>query len=249
MSELTLCPHYLVNYPVQNSSYLEKNIFSDLLKILIKIRDTPNIKLVISTHIMKLHYEGFPWNMGNDENWKQILNIYRMSVIPALNRAHLYEHQLNENYTESDGCINVTEEIKKIFNQFLILFGKKSIGNIKNEEAIFSNSCCYGGEYKNFLIINETLDKFNHLKFPWLIIYNQNHKLPTNGIFPFIPPDNWRRALTPSKTLQEPYGYIDIKDQVWSWDRMHDDHWDVQLSKDSERGNYLNVNSDGDILS
>ncbi|MBV9259577.1 MAG: hypothetical protein JO215_16320 [Ktedonobacteraceae bacterium] len=40
---------------------------------------------------------------------------------------------------------------------------------------------------------------------------------------------------------KEQKGFEDAKGNVWVWDRLHDDHWDVQLRD----GSHINVNPDG----
>ncbi len=48
---------------------------------------------------------------------------------------------------------------------------------------------------------------------------------PSEGEFPFIPRKN---ECQPKKRLKDGnYGYVDAKGNVWYWDKVHQDHWDV----------------------
>ena len=246
MSKITLCPHYLVNYPYQDADDIEANLI-DILVNFLDLIEEENIGLTLSQVIYDYFHETFPWNLPNDGEWGATLGDWRSAIFPALARAELVNHDLMN--TSEDSCEKLSEDIQAIFNSFLDTFGKKGIANQLNEEAIFVNKVCsYPANYKSFLIVDESFNNLNILAFPWLRIYPSSRVLPTEGEFKFIPPDNWKDSLQPLKSTQSPYGFIDYEGKVWCWDKLHKNHWDVQKSVNSGRGEYVNVSPEGVLL-
>lgn len=249
MAEFTLCPHYLVDYPYENINDIEDNIINCLLELIEIIENEQEISLVISEKIFQLCENGYPWNLYEDPNWAQVLNIWCTAIWPYLGKAKIVSHEVETTPKYLKKCTNISENVFHIFESFLDSFGRLAIAKQKHEEAIFVNSsCCYPVDYREFLLINEDLKNFKILKNSWLRIYPIDTLLPIYGEFKFIPPDNWRSSLSPPRNHKDPYGFIDNEGRVWCWDRLHNNHWDVQQSIDSCRGKYVNVSPEGVLL-
>ncbi|MDR7654237.1 polymorphic toxin type 17 domain-containing protein [Acinetobacter junii] len=251
MPEITLCPHYLVDYPYENPDDIENNIIHQLLELIEIIESDDNIILVVSKEILEISTNGYPWNLFEDNKWEGVLTLWSSIISPFLIRSKPLSHECQELVVETKLCKHTSDKVYSIFENFLKIFGKYSIAKKKHEEAIFTDNilCSYPSEYKEFLIVNNTYHNLNILKNPWLRVYPLDSLLPIKGEYKFIPPSNWRDSLTPFKNHKEPYGYIDNLGRVWKWDLQHKDHWDVQLcSKESSRGNYLNITPNGELL-
>ena len=122
-------------------------------------------------------------------------------------------------------------------------FGKSTLCNGVHEEGIFiSDHCSYPAPLDNFYLFNDFND-IDKVKYPWLRIYNR--ELPAEGDYKFIPPDNWRESLEPIRDPQS-HGFIDFNGNVWKWDRLHNNHWDVQHT--GIGAGYSNVTIDGRVL-
>lgn len=249
MAEITLCPHYLVDYPYENSDDVEDNIVSCLLALIEIIEHEKGINLVISKEIFELCENGYPWNLYEDPDWSQILNIWCTAIWPYLGKATIISSEPNNVSTNLKNCTSISDRVFHIFESFLDNFGKLGIAKQKNEEAIFTHTtCCYPDEYRGFLIVNQEFNNLKILKNSWLRIYPVNSLLPVSGDFKFIPPDTWRNSLSPLKNNKEPYGFIDNNGRVWGWDKLHKDHWDVQKSINSGKDEYDNVSPQGALL-
>ncbi|WP_158278919.1 polymorphic toxin type 17 domain-containing protein [Leucothrix arctica] len=104
-----------------------------------------------------------------------------------------------------------------------------------------SQNCSYSSSALKFCSV-ENANDYLKVIYPWLRIYQK--PLPCFGEFPFIPPSNWRNFAAPIKGSQR--GFLDESGNSWEWDRLHDNHWDVQHS--SKTGDYTNVSPEGVIL-
>ncbi len=72
--------------------------------------------------------------------------------------------------------------------------------------------------------------------------------LPDNGEFPYEPPPNWMPGQPfPGQMTPHGRGYVDAHRQVWVWDRVHNDHWDVQFNPPGA-GRYRRVKPDGSLM-
>jgi hypothetical protein len=70
--------------------------------------------------------------------------------------------------------------------------------------------------------------------------------LPFSGDFPYCPKSD---RIEESKNSKG--GYIDAEGNIWEWDKLHKNHWNVQLNQKLKREkgiDYLNVNSNGKIF-
>ncbi|HGW5131453.1 TPA: hypothetical protein ACNIH0_002818, partial [Acinetobacter baumannii] len=250
MADITLCPHYLVDYPYDSVEDIENNIINNLIQLIEVLDCNENIKLTLSEEIFSLSQTSYPWNLYEDEKWSGVLNLWSSIILPVLGRSKFIRHEVNESLNTPDYCQYVSNKNKIIFESFLEHFGKYYICREKHEEGIFIHeSCSYPKEYRGFLIVNHNFDNLKVLKNSWLRNYPEGVLLPLEGDYKFNPPYNWHNFLTPIKNTREPYGYIDDEGKVWKWDLLHNDHWDVQLSSDgSSRGNYLNITPEGKLL-
>lgn len=248
MSKMTICPHYLMDFKYDNPADIENNILSVLTLFLLKVKEH-NLKLVLSKSLYEKILETFPWDKGYDNQWKGFILDWQAQILPYLNRAELISHEFNDELVVGECCVDVNEEIKSIFESFLELFAGKGVARQLSEEAIFcSESCGYEDDYKSFLIVNQNFNNLETLLHPWLRIYKNVNKFPTEGQYTFVPPDNWRASLNPLRSSNDPYGYIDNKGKMWVWDDMHKTHWDVQDSQETVRGKYLNISPEGNLL-
>ncbi|WHP04477.1 hypothetical protein QLH32_10390 [Acinetobacter corruptisaponis] len=249
MPDITLCPHYLVDYPYKDAIQIEDNIINSLVRIFETINNEKDIQLIISEKIYELHQNNYPWNLYEDEKWSGVLNLWSSAIVPELGRAKILSHSNNSENILDKPCRFLLDSTQLIFQDFLKDFGKYKIARVKHEEAIFTHeNCCYPIDYKGYLILNEKLSNVGILLNPWLRVYPANIPLPTSGHYKFIPPNTWCNSLNPIRHHKAPYGFIDHKGHIWKMDTLHRDHWDVQLSSESSRGNYLNVTPEGKIL-
>ena len=249
MPDITLCPHYLVDYPYQDPVEIEDKIINSLVNIFDIINSNENMDLVISEEIYEIYQNTYPWNLYEDEKWSGILNLWCSVVLPELGRVKTLQHPKYNQYSSEKPCKVISDSNRMIFEDFLKVFGKLRIARMKHEEAIFSHeNCCYPVDYKGYLVLDEKLLNVQILLNPWLRVYPNNIQLPTSGEYQFIPPNTWSNSLTPIRHHKAPYGFIDHNGHIWKMDTLHKDHWDVQLSSESSRGNYLNVTPEGRIL-
>ncbi|MHA3054496.1 hypothetical protein E0H77_11845 [Acinetobacter sp. ANC 4633] len=249
MPDITLCPHYLVDYPYQNASEIEDKIINSLIGIFDIINSNENMNLVLSEEIYKIYQNTYPWNLYEDEKWSGVLNLWCSAILPELGRVKTLKHPNSKKEISEKPCKILSDSIQMIFEDFLEVFGKYRIAKMKHEEAIFSHeNCGYPADYKGYLILDEKLLNVEILLNPWLRVYPNNIKLPTSGEYQFIPPNTWSNSLTPIRHHKAPYGFIDHNGHIWKMDLLHKDHWDVQLSSESSRGNYLNITPEGRIL-
>lgn len=250
MTKVTLCPHYLMEYKYNNPKDIEKNILRYLTVFLLKLKES-NVQLVLSKVLYSKILETFPWDKGQDNLWAGFIKDWQAQILPYLQKAKFISHEEHiEVIVSEEKCQCVSNETKIIFENFLEVFAGKTINKQLSEEGLFCNEeCGYTDDYKSFLIINENLNNFRILLYPWLRVYPKDSLLPVVGEYTFVPPSDWRNSLAPLKNHKEPYGFIDDDGKVWKWDLDHKDHWDVQLSaKQSSKGNYLNITPHGKLL-
>lgn len=249
MPDITLCPHYLVDYPYQDAYEIENNIINSLVGIFDLINKNEHSALVLSEKIYELHLNTYPWNLYENESWAGVLNLWSSAILPELGRAKILSHNSSTELLSEKCCSTLSDTTQMIFESFLEVFGQFRIAKSKHEEAIFSHeNCCYPADYKGYLILNEQLLNVDILLNPWLRVYPNNIKLPISGEYQFIPPNTWINSLSPIRHHKAPYGFVDHKGHIWKMDLLHKDHWDVQLGSESSRGNYLNITSDGKLL-
>lgn len=67
--------------------------------------------------------------------------------------------------------------------------------------------------------------------------------LPSGGDFPYRPP---KGANDQPQKVRGTGSFVDNKGRTWTWDKLHDDHWDVANANGK---GYTRVRPDGSILS
>ena len=115
-------------------------------------------------------------------------------------------------------------EINNRWLGFLISWKEASA----NSKGIYPTDACSIDEIECIKVVHE-LKTWRLLAFPWL--EKTDYKLPTEGDSPYIPPQDWNCINLKRKIKirgEMNYGYIDINNDIWVWDKKHKDHWDVQ---------------------
>lgn len=122
-------------------------------------------------------------------------------------------------------CIH--SDISNRWLGFIIAWKKNS----SMKKGIYPAKKCSFSEIECIKVVHDTLD-WKLIAYPWLKKTSIN--LPVGGDTPYIPPQDWKRMNLKCRVNikgENRYGYIDINDSIWVWDRMHNDHWDVQQGK------------------
>lgn len=237
MNRLTICPNYFVlredlkQEDVQNFYIYPLSVFLDKL-------DKKDINLILESNILEIIQNQFPWSLYNDNDWKGHLKDWQILLFSKLGKKctefiDSSNNQVVQNYI----CTHRDDDINILFSKFLIDFGINRLSNGNYSDGIYNhNSCSNKNNFFNFDNITDLLK----VQFPWLQIYDA--RLPAIGQYPFFPPQNWRNNHIITRGIQ--HGYIDSKGDEWCWDRLHNNHWDVQHNN----GSHTNVNLDGKIL-
>lgn len=243
MAELTICPHFLMDYNLTTPEQVEKEIIGPLIKCLKKAKED-NIQLVLSKEILIEHRNNYPWSLGVDPLWSKHLSLWNTYITSYIGKATILDVPHSSPKTTKN-CNTIQATTSLMFARFLEVFGKGTMPGGEHEEAIYvTGNCQYPTDLHKYLIVT-TPNDFNKIIFPWLRFYNK--KLPYKGEFPFVPPIDWRKHPKPSKASYSPYGFLDNVGNVWQWDHFHGEQWDVQHSEGY--GNYSNVNCEGTVLS
>ena len=101
----------------------------------------------------------------------------------------------------------------------------KEISN--KSKGVYPTDNCSVDEIEGIQVVHEQ-KTWRLLAFPWL--EKTDIKLPVEGDAPYIPPKNWNRLKLKQMIKihgEMNYGYIDINHDIWVWDKMHNNHWDV----------------------
>jgi hypothetical protein len=199
-----------------------------------------NIELVLSNEILIAFESSYPWAETHDPLWAGHLRDWYQLISPSIQRADIIEVVAGPTIAN---CSLVGPTTAAMFSRFLSVFGSSTMHGGVHEEAIFiSNQCLYPVQFGKFYHVINPKNELVKVIYPWLRLYNRD--LPYEGDYPFIPPSNWKNSPNPIKgTLR---GYLDNAGSSWEWDRMHDNHWDVQHS--NKKGDYTNVSPDGRVL-
>lgn len=241
MSKATFCPHLIIDIKMTTPEEVEDNYIIPLCSFLEYIEEE-KVPCYFPREIFINFLHEYPWNMTEDDRWNKHLNLWHMSLTQQLNKITLIDVTKNQQTNlEFKRCNNVNGEHQAIFEEFLKDFGTKSLSGRKSEESIFSPSptCC---EYDDFIQIKSEYD-YKKSVYSWYKLYPMT--LPCRGDKYFIPPHHWKNS---PKVIHGPSGgYFDRDGREWIWDKMHNDHWDVQLEKPA-RGKYDKVTPDGLII-
>lgn len=242
MSRVTFCPHHILDITEDITPQVIEQFFINPLVNFLNNAFENNLTVFVSNILMDEFEDTHPWRLSHDPIWKGWISDWYSILRPLLNKTEIVMHPM----LDVDGltcCQGLTSDINKIFNDFLNTFATHTLPNNSNEEAIFTPTpWCYN--FDNFITLKNP-EQIMLAKYTWYKIYP--HNLPCEGEFPFVPPDTWRRSLTPIKGKSPGYGFLDSLNREWIWDRLHDNHWDVQ-NPEGGRNNYRNVSPEGKVL-
>lgn len=241
MSHGTICPCLLHYSGVIGPSEFEGRFITQVQAHL-ETCDSLELELQISSPILDLALTRYPWDRGEDQEWRQWILDWTAAVWPELERRRIDHPLPSGDISHADDTSMRTEEptIWPIWEAFLEFW---------NNGNIWSNKCLKGiGAYDGDATCGscEACDKFHlippsewrFIKHPWLLRYDPD--LPIGGEFPFVPPTLWKSG----RLHGNQHGLLDAIGNEWKWDSLHKDHWDVQLPG----GGHKNVSRDGRIL-
>lgn len=240
MTRLSICPHYLTDYDLTTPEEIHKQIIKPLDTILSAATST-GITIVVSRQILAKHRDNYPWNRSEDNVWRGHLMDWNATITSRLAKAEIVDAPTSSSQSIST-CRKLHAETLVLFNSFLALYGTKTLSHGRHEEAIFTSSACtYSVNPNPFYLLEDT----SCLKFvvhPWLRLYQK--PLPPDGDFRFVPPSNWKTMTRPMRAGAPCYGFVDDNGNIWTWDKLHKDHWDVQLLRENK---HINAMPDGSI--
>lgn len=239
MSNITVCPHYLINYTNSTPKEIEKNIIFPLYKIIKKCIEE-KINIIMSSDILKMFQNSYPWNLVSDPSWKgYILTWHLLITQNIINRCEILNVE-NNIKCEDKACSVISKNVNDLFVSFLNLFLTKKMPNNMSDEGVITSSLCGSGLQSYGCCLIKTENDVEKVKYPWLRVYNK--PLPPAGEYPFVPPSSWRKHSHPKRGIN--HGFLDNNGNEWQWDRFHkNDHWDVQ-----DGTPYKNVSTTGKIL-
>lgn len=172
----------------------------------------------------------WPYNVdGNQKIDNQ--SIDSGALILAFTDQRLKKPKYSYSVTENTKCCT-RSTINDKWLGFITAWKKAS----SNQKGIYPTNGCSIDEIEGIKVVHE-LNTWKLLAFPWLA--KTDDKLPIAGNEPYVPPKNWARMNLKRKIKikgEVMYGYIDINNAIWVWDKMHNDHWDVQ-----QNGSYRKV--------
>lgn len=238
MTSITFCPHFLMPSQHKDPLEIEENYIYPLSEMIDEAFKR-NIPIYISEEIANLFQTNYPWDLLSDPKWKGFISTWHSLLTSKISKFCELRGAGPTMSKMIDGCPLLAEDIIKAKSDFLENYGSHGMPNRDHEEGVFiDQQCGTPATYKKYYLFRapEDLEK---IKYPWLRIYNK--PLPPEGELPFIPPVDWRLSPIPKRGLGQ--GYIDSAGREWQWDKLHENHWDVQENK-----GYKNVSPDGRIL-
>jgi hypothetical protein len=203
-----------------------------------------DIYICLSKELVELYSNGFPWNRMNDDGWKGYLLDWDSSIRSSLLSNAKISSVPAVPTTSGNICQTLSTQVNSLFEALLIKLGSGGMPSNLNPEGVISKPLCGSNNLLSSFKRIEQPSDFDQVLYPWLRIYNQ--PLPPVGELSFTPPSNWIQSSAPiRRSNYSNNGYLDIQGNEWEWDRMHDNHWDVQHS--NKTNDYTNVNTDGSI--
>ncbi|HHO2167786.1 TPA: hypothetical protein ACVBCY_000077 [Aeromonas hydrophila] len=238
MSKLTICPHLLFGYEGQDPEDIEENIILPLRHMLLKAQKL-GVDVVLSEFLVEKMMAAFPWHKTSEPEWRGYLLEWNETIMKNIaNRTIIVTHE-NEATNNETVCSEITQEVNDTFVNFLNDFIENRFSVDHHAEGVISTTHCGPRiTYKKIYQVTSE-DSIYAVIHPWLRIYDM--RLPYKGEFPFVPVRNWMNMAIPLRGQQ--HGFIDEQRREWVWDRLHDNHWDVQMID-----GYQNVAPDGRIL-
>ncbi|MEZ8844279.1 polymorphic toxin type 17 domain-containing protein [Vibrio splendidus] len=222
MGKLTICPHFLVDYPLNNPQDIENTIIQPLVELLSLAEDN-NVSIYLSTEIMALFQDRYPWHKMDDDLWTGYLRNWHLLITQKLARNSQF--LAGSSPYSTDHCNAISADINSMFQTFLSAFAISNMPNGLKKEAIITNDKCGDTPtpYQGLFRLDKPV-KFMFVLAPWLRLYKK--PLPYRGQFPFVPPQGWENMAILPKGPQ--HGFVDNGGNEWVWDLLHKNHWDVQ---------------------
>ncbi|SMC28057.1 hypothetical protein SAMN02745857_03090 [Andreprevotia lacus DSM 23236] len=242
MAAITLCPKELMTNALSNKKSAQNFEETQLFPILelIEACEEAGISLVFSREILGEITEKAPWD-AQEENIRSYLNDWYNGIIVPLQKC---TNLLTGGAPPEDICDQISDT--NIHNHFKDLISQLDTDSTKIlGKSLFSiyatNPCPENPKCGNGLLIHgfpKDKENLKKIKYPIYLIYPI--ELPADGPNPFTPPKNWDKSGSPQRSSAD-NGYVDRTGRSWCWDKMHNDHWDVQL----KNGSHLNIFPNG----
>jgi len=235
MTAVIVCPHYLFLNSVQGKSApdIEEEVFTPLLKILEKCL-RHNINVYYSLDTMEHIDNNFPWNLSNDIQWKGFIRDWYTYIVTHLSKyGYILDGPIKHRGYKR--CLNLDLTVDSLFENELNRFlDKKNAAGIIVKGVVARSACKSKLSCNDFMVVL-TPDDLRMVKYPWLRVIDK--RLPVNGDHPFIPPVDWSKYKAPKRGNNN--GYLDNSNQEWIWDKLHKDHWDLQINGGKSHINVL----------
>jgi hypothetical protein len=247
----TICPLLLASSPELPPTCINKK-FLEVVKEHIDTCTKFRIQLELSKDVWSRVLELFPWSAykdGADATMRQRAAFWRQAVLAPLQRnCDMVEctRPTASRSSRSFAClVSGDTSLVAAWDTWLRAWsaGTNKVRS-RFEKGIATpqqESCPTGGAHicGDFILVNDAKG-WRRVLFPWYLIYPED--LPCEGDLPFAPPPNWRTG----RIKRGPgNGYLDASGNEWVPDKLHRDHWDVQLRH--KRG-YIRVSADGRTL-
>jgi len=231
MAEATICPLVLLstdNIPV---SQINKN-FAGVAKSIIDECKKYKIKLELSREVWDRINSLFPWNHEGNDVLMQYIHHWRAAILGPLNKMVIFvdvDQGVNQQKLDEITCeVSNDNDLHIAWVKWLCFW---STGNMINNEFIkglaTEGSCCPQDNHsplcERFTMVLEIRD-WKTVRFPLYKKYPSS--LPAEGQYTFRPPDNWNNQQI---SRGQNHGYLDKDGNEWVRDKLHQDHWDVQI--------------------
>lgn len=239
MNKVTFCPHLILDMPDIDLENLEEDFIVPFLDFMEKIKKY-NVEVCFSAILMDDFDSTYPWTNNLQPSGKAFVTSWYGLIMSKLSKISLIEHNVVDRIPQTR-CTGISVDTNLTFDNFLLSIASHTLVNQENEEAVFvpTRHCC---NYTDFIQI-KSLDEIKKSQYTWYKFYPMS--LPCLGIFPFSPPQNWKTQ--PIRALGPGFGYMDQNNREWKWDRLHNNHWDVQNSRQG-LNRYNNISPDGNVL-
>jgi hypothetical protein len=242
MIPCTICPKELItgnNLYAQNLNKFEEEKILPLIEI-IEECERCGVGLVTSANLLALISEKMPWQESTNPEVQSFLNTWYRSIIGPLSKFATSD-TLGE--AAIFNCDLIDHDLNNHFKQMIADVGgtvKRTIGQKQHFGIHVQNDCPDNEDCGKNIYVVDT-EAIQILRYPWRTIYPK--ELPCEGDYPFTPPIGWEKQVTPKRSIAG--GYLDQNGHSWERDKLHKNHWDVQLGG---TGNYNNVSFNGKIL-
>lgn len=248
MCDATMCPHLLLCTEDTDPLTFETTYLSAAISHFESCRENA-VRLRLPSSVVQYVTNNYPWSRITEANWKGFLLDWWARLQPLLEFVSypLEDRAAGDLPEDRPDCLASHEQIQEIWCEWLDLLaqGHTFAGRFDRGIGVCSTlhqpnvplfSMC------NQFVIVENAQDWSLVKHPWLRMYDE--RLPVAGDYPFAPAADWADLAGPKRAGAPSYGYMDIQGREWVWDRLHDNHWDVQ----QQDGSHLNVTPSGRLL-